>query len=375
MRITTAVDHETTVSGAVENEQSGMLEAQRVSAYASPQVPENGRAIEVVFPYSKAVAIEAGTMAWSREVAHYRYQLLIKPLLSRTISPTFGLAAAEQVPKYRKKLKVFWQKMWGECLISPFFLLSSLAIILVVPEKLVKKIAMPFTKANFWDQFGKRVFDFVGAIAGFIFSAIFFIIVPILIKLDSKGPIFYGQQRAGMNHRRRDRRQVNIVVAHDRRVGERRKQDLLGRPFTVYKFRTMRVDAEKQTGAVWAQKNDPRVTPVGRILRFIHIDEIPQFFNVLCGEMSMVGPRPERPQIMTKLLKEIPQFPERLQVKPGITGIAQIYCGYDATIDDAREKLRYDLMYVKNTSLKHDIAIMLKTLWMILNGREVVKKS
>jgi lipopolysaccharide/colanic/teichoic acid biosynthesis glycosyltransferase len=174
-----------------------------------------------------------------------------------------------------------------------------------------------------------------------------------------------------LNYRKRDRRQVNIAVAHDRRVGERRREDLFGRPFTVYKFRTMRVDAEKHSGAVWAQKNDPRVTRMGRILRFMHVDEIPQFFNVLCGEMSLVGPRPERPQIMTKLIENIPQFPERLQVKPGITGIAQIYCGYDATIDDAREKLRYDLMYVKNSTFRYDVKIMLKTLWMIINGREV----
>ncbi len=112
---------------------------------------------------------------------------------------------------------------------------------------------------------------------------------------------------------------------------------------------------------------------MGRILRFIHMDEIPQFFNVLCGEMSLVGPRPERPQIMTKLIEDIPRFPERLQVKPGITGIAQIYCGYDETIDDAREKLRYDLLYVKNSTFKNDVQIMLKTLWMIINGREVIK--
>jgi lipopolysaccharide/colanic/teichoic acid biosynthesis glycosyltransferase len=265
-----------------------------------------------------------------------------------------------------------WQKLKGEWLIAPFFLFSSLAVILLVPEKLVKKITAPFTDANFWDQFGKRTLDFAGALAGFILSSLFFVVVPIFIKMDSKGPIFYGQQRAGLNYRKRDRRQVNIAVAHERRLGERRREDLFGRPFTVYKFRTMKVDAEKQSGAVWAQKDDPRVTRMGRILRFIHVDEIPQFFNVLCGEMSLVGPRPERPQIMNNLVKDIPRFPERLQVKPGITGVAQIYCGYDATIDDARDKLRYDLLYVENSTFKYDVAIMLKTLWMIINGREVV---
>lgn len=309
----------------------------------------------------------------SREAALRRYALSLKPMMNRradAIAPSLPLMPAEQKAS---PAGTRWQKFKGEWFIAPFFLFSSLAIILVVPEKLVKKIMTPFTDANFWDQFGKRVLDFWGAIAGFIFASIFFIVMPVLIKLDSRGPVFYGQQRAGLNHRKRDRRQVNIAVKHDRRVGERRQQDLYGRPFTVYKFRTMTVDAEKHSGAVWAQKNDPRVTRMGRILRFIHMDEIPQFFNVLCGEMSLVGPRPERPQIMTKLIEDIPRFPERLQVKPGITGIAQIYCGYDETIDDAREKLRYDLMYVKNSTFKNDVQIMLKTLWMIINGREVIK--
>ncbi|MDZ7363040.1 MAG: sugar transferase [candidate division KSB1 bacterium] len=305
------------------------------------------------------------TNGFLRESALRRYHLVIKS----AIEPAGG----KTPPSPKRASRRRWLKFKGEWLIAPFFLFSSLAIILLAPEKLVKKITAPFTKADFWDQVGKRTLDFVGAIAGFIFSAIFFIVVPVLIKMDSKGPVFYGQQRAGLNYRKRDRRQVNIVVAHDRRVAERRQQDLFGRPFTVYKFRTMQVDAEKNSGAVWAQKNDPRVTRMGRILRFIHMDEIPQFFNVLCGEMSLVGPRPERPQIMARLIEDIPQFPERLQVKPGITGIAQIYCGYDASIEDAREKLQYDLLYVKNSTFKYDVKIMLKTLWMIIHGREVVK--
>lgn len=314
-----------------------------------------------------------GLNGFSRATALRRYDLWLKPQMNQ---PSNAILAASPLMTTEAKphwLSRFWLKFKGEWLIALFFLFSSLAIILVVPEKLVKKIMTPFTDANFWDQFGKRALDFWGAIAGFIFASIFFIVMPILIKLDSRGPVFYGQQRAGLNYRRRDRRQVNIAVAHDRRVGERRQQDLYGRPFTVYKFRTMKVDAEKQSGAVWAQKNDPRATRMGRILRFIHVDEIPQFFNVLCGEMSLVGPRPERPQIMTKLIEDIPRFPERLQVKPGITGIAQIYCGYDETVDDAREKLRYDLMYVKNSTFRYDVQIMFKTVWMIINGREVIK--
>lgn len=318
--------------------------------------------------------IQAGkTNGLSREAALRRYQTLLKPAVGRTLSAAAKAARNKTRRPQATGMRGRWQSFKGEWLIAPFFLFSSLAVILLVPEKLVKKITTPFTEANFWDQFGKRALDFTGAVAGFILSSIFFMVIPLLIKFDSRGPVFYGQQRAGLNYRKRERRQVNIAVAHDRRVDERRQDDLFGRPFIVYKFRTMRTDAEKASGAVWAQKNDPRVTRLGRILRFIHVDEMPQFFNVLCGEMSLVGPRPERPQIMAKLIKDIPQFPARLQVKPGITGTAQIYCGYDATIDDAREKLRYDLMYAQNSTLKYDIEIMLRTLWMIVHGREVVK--
>jgi lipopolysaccharide/colanic/teichoic acid biosynthesis glycosyltransferase len=352
----------------MEQEHAGPFETQLVAAGVSQYRLRHG----FVAGSTHAFPAETRTGAMpgcSREAALHRYHLVIKP----AVQQAHAAASPMRVPQMPAIHARVWQKLKGEWLIAPFFLFSSLAIILLVPEKLVKKITAPFTNANFWDQFGKRALDFAGALSGFILSSIFFIVVPIFIKMDSKGPIFYGQQRAGLNYRKRDRRQVNIAVAHDRRSGERRREDLFGRPFTVYKFRTMKIDAEKQSGAVWAQKDDPRVTRMGRILRFIHVDEIPQFFNVLCGEMSLVGPRPERPQIMNNLIREIPRFPERLQVKPGITGIAQIYCGYDATIDDAREKLRYDLMYVENSTFKYDVEIMLKTLWMIINGREVVK--
>lgn len=366
MQSKNAIDHNSRVNGAAISGLAEMLDFQGVSAYSAPHTSGNILKPNAIYAGANAIAAEAVSV--SRETAYHRYQLLIKPLLNSNGKSGMNGSASPQWRGWGAR----WQKLRGEWMISPFFLFGSLAIILLVPEKLVKRITAPFTKI-FWENFGKRVFDFAGAVGGFVFSSIFFLVVPILIKLDSKGPVFYGQQRAGLNYRRGDRRQVNIKVAHERRVGERRKEDLFGRPFTVYKFRTMRVDAEKASGAVWAQKDDPRTTRVGRILRFIHLDEIPQFFNVLCGEMSLVGPRPERPQIMVKLVEDIPQFPARLQVKPGITGVAQIYCGYDATIDDAREKLRYDLMYVENSTLKHDVEIMLKTLWMIINGREVVK--
>jgi lipopolysaccharide/colanic/teichoic acid biosynthesis glycosyltransferase len=368
MQSKSAVDYKSRVNGAAASGLADLLDFRGVSAYSHLQTSDKALKTNAIYAGADGAAAETGIIL--RELARHRYQLLVKPLMNG--NGAAGLNGSASPP--RPGWSAGWQKLCGELLISPFFLFSSLAIILVVPEKLVKKIAAPFTKI-FWENFGKRAFDFAGAVGGFVFSSIFFLMVPILIKLDSRGPVFYGQQRAGLNYRRRDRRQVNIKVAHERRTGERRKEDLFGRPFTVYKFRTMRVDAEKASGAVWAQKDDPRTTRVGRILRFIHLDEIPQFFNVLCGEMSLVGPRPERPQIMAKLVEDIPRFPDRLQVKPGITGVAQIYCGYDATIDDAREKLRYDLLYVENSTLKHDVEIMLKTLWMIINGREVVEPS
>jgi lipopolysaccharide/colanic/teichoic acid biosynthesis glycosyltransferase len=359
-------------NGAMRNQFSETLNPQFITVGTDQRVFPNGA--QTNSTHDDLDEISAGSEnRLLREAAFRRYHLSIKPIINPAL---FSASQLQSPPVSRKNSRsIFspWQRFKGEWLIAPFFLFGSLTIILLAPEKLVKKITAPFTKADFWDQVGKRSLDFLGAVSGFIFSSIFFIVVPIFIKIDSKGPVFYGQQRAGLNYRKRDRRQVNIAVAHDRRIGDRRQQDLFGRPFTVYKFRTMKVDAERHSGAVWAQKDDPRITRMGRILRFIHIDEIPQFFNVLCGEMSLVGPRPERPQIMTRLIDDIPQFPERLQVKPGITGIAQIYCGYDSTIDDAREKLRYDLMYVKNSTFKYDVQIMLKTLWMIINGREVAK--
>lgn len=304
------------------------------------------------------------------ELAYHRYQnLILQSGNGRLSIPTNG--RIQILDEFDIRLR----KFVGKYVLSPLFLAVSLPVMLFFPENLVKKIMAPFSDLRFWEKVGKRLFDIIGAILGFIFSSIFFVIIPILIKLNSRGPIFYKQQRVGLNHRYRDRRMIRLKVDHDRRKGERRKLDLYGRPFMVYKFRTMYVDAEKHSGAVWAKKDDPRITSVGRILRFTHIDEIPQFFNVLCGEMSLVGPRPERPQFIPKLAQEIPNYPKRLAVKPGITGIAQIVCGYDETIEDVKRKLTYDLFYVQHNSLKEDISILLKTLWVIVRGKEVLENK
>lgn len=321
---------------------------------------------QVSEPPAKTVPTNGISTSSRREQAYHRYDETLRPGVA---APKSSLAFDSR-PGFPANPPSVVQRFFGNVIISPFFLFGSLLIILLVPEKLVKKITAPFSGINWWEQFGKRCFDFCAAVLGFIMSSILFLIVPLLIRLDSRGAVFYGQQRVGINLRRRERRQVAIAVAHDRRRGDRRRNDVYGRPFTVYKFRTMRQDAEKFSGAVWAQKNDPRITRVGRILRFTHVDEIPQFLNVLLGDMSMVGPRPERPQIIPKLVGQVPNYAHRLEVKPGMTGNAQIYCGYDETIDDVREKVRHDLMYVKDHNLKLDILLLWKTLWMIIRGKE-----
>ena len=141
-----------------------------------------------------------------------------------------------------------------------------------------------------------------------------------------------------------------------------------GAVFDMYKFRTMRVDAEKN-GAVWATKNDPRITPIGRVLRKTRLDELPQLFNVLRGDMNIVGPRPERPSIFLRLSQDIPEYRMRQRAKPGITGLAQISQAYDSCLDDVRNKVRYDLEYISRQSLAEDLRIMIKTVPVMLLRR------
>jgi lipopolysaccharide/colanic/teichoic acid biosynthesis glycosyltransferase len=169
------------------------------------------------------------------------------------------------------------------------------------------------------------------------------------------------ERRTGTERRGRaessDQRRGRIVNAvHDRRVW-----NTCGETFTMYKFRTMRVDAEAHSGAVWAQRRDPRVTSVGRVLRACRLDELPQLYNVLKGDMNIVGPRPERPTIIPELVESIAYYPIRQRTRPGITGLAQIRHTYDASIDDVRAKVSYDLQYLRRRSVLHDLRIMVQT--------------
>jgi sugar transferase (PEP-CTERM system associated) len=187
----------------------------------------------------------------------------------------------------------------------------------------------------------KRLSDIVLASLGLILTSPLFPLIALLIKIDSKGPVFYRQLR----------------------VGEREKN------FFLTKFRTMQQNAETESGAVWAQKNDTRVTRIGNFLRKVRLDELPQFFNVLKGEMSFIGPRPERPEFVAKLQQTLPYYVNRHFVKPGITGWAQIKYRYGASDEDALEKLRYDLYYIKNLSLLLDTSITIDTIKVVLFGK------
>ena len=195
-------------------------------------------------------------------------------------------------------------------------------------------IGQPIPLSRLWL---KRVIDIVLASIGMIILAIATIIFAPIIKLTSPGPVFYSQKRVGY----------------------------MGRSITIHKFRSMRNDAEKKTGAVWAQKDDPRVTPIGKFMRKTRIDELPQFWNILVGDMSLVGPRPERPQLTEEFYEEWPEFPERLRTIPGLTGWAQINGGYDISPE---EKCHLDNYYIDHWSLLFDTKIVLGTVKIIFTG-------
>ena len=189
-----------------------------------------------------------------------------------------------------------------------------------------------------WEHAVKRGIDIVVSFIILFFGLPLWLLVIVAIKLESKGSVFYIQERVG-------------------------KDEKL---FHIVKFRSMNVDAESASGPVWAYKKDPRITRVGRLLRRSRIDEIPQLINVLDGDMSLVGPRPERPFFVEQLSKEIPLYKRRLKVRPGITGWAQVKHKYDENIDDVRKKVQYDLSYIENMSLRMDLKILLSTISVVL---------
>jgi exopolysaccharide biosynthesis polyprenyl glycosylphosphotransferase len=192
-----------------------------------------------------------------------------------------------------------------------------------------------------WERRMKRLLDMVFSLLALTAALPVCLAVALAIRVDSTGSVIYSQERVGRN----------------------------GRRFRVYKFRSMVPDAEKHSGPVWAKKNDPRITAVGRVLRKLRLDEVPQLWNVLKGDMSIVGPRPERPYFVEKLKQVYPLYTRRLLVRPGLTGWAQVKGNYDETIEDVRTKLEYDLYYLENMSLRMDLKIILSTVAIVLGGK------
>jgi len=196
-----------------------------------------------------------------------------------------------------------------------------------------------------------RAFNLTLGLLAVIVLAPLLVLIALAVKLTSNGPIFYSQVRVGVDRRYKQKSTY-----------DRRGYDHGGKPFMMFKFRTMQVDAEADGRAVWAARGDPRVTFIGNILRRTRLDELPQLLNVIMGDMNIVGPRPERPTIFADMRQTIPQYPMRQRVKPGITGWAQINHAYDTCVDDVRKKVEFDLEYMRNQSLAHDLRIMTMTL-------------
>ena len=187
----------------------------------------------------------------------------------------------------------------------------------------------------------RRIFDFFGSFLLLVLLLPFFLIVGIAIKIESSGKIFYSQQRSGKN----------------------------GKIFSIYKFRSMVENAEKLSGPVWAQKDDPRITKIGRFMRKTRIDELPQLLNILKGDMSFIGPRPERPFFVESFKKQIPMYLNRLKVKPGVTGLAQVTVGYDETLEDVKDKIKKDIEYIEQAnSIKMNLYILWKTFFVVITG-------
>ena len=204
---------------------------------------------------------------------------------------------------------------------------------------------LPLIEVNFqesnWSSSGmKRFFDFLFSFISILVLSPFFVFIGAIIKLNSKGPIIYSQERLGFK----------------------------GKPYQIYKFRSMVVDAEEKSGPVWTSDDDPRITSIGKILRKYRIDELPQLINVVLGQMSLIGPRPERPYFTKKLKEKFPLYERRFRVRPGITGWSQIKHPSDLKEEDVRQKLRYDFYYIENLSLNLDLKILISTIAVVLSG-------
>lgn len=195
----------------------------------------------------------------------------------------------------------------------------------------------------------RRALNVAVAAIGLLVAAPIMVLIAVAVKLSSPGPVFYRQTRVGLCKRTQSGGNF------------RRKNDLGGRPFTIYKFRTMKVAKPGEDAQVWASEGDPRITSIGAFLRKSRLDELPQLLNVLKGDMNVVGPRPEQPEIFQTLRHSVPDYPVRQRVRPGITGQAQITLNYDTCVDDVKKKVQADLEYIERQSVATDLRIMLLT--------------
>lgn len=207
-------------------------------------------------------------------------------------------------------------------------------------------------------QAATRMVNVIIALIGLVVASPLMVVIALVVKLTSRGPALYSQTRVGVDRRNQGR------DTDDRRI-----HDYGGRLFEMYKFRSMVLESEADGRAVWAERNDPRITRVGRVLRKTRLDELPQLYNVLHGDMNIVGPRPERPTIFEELRRSIPQYEMRQRVRPGITGWAQVNQAYDSNLDDVRQKVSYDLEYIQRQSVIEDLRIMTRTIPVMVFGR------
>jgi lipopolysaccharide/colanic/teichoic acid biosynthesis glycosyltransferase len=295
---------------------------------------------------NSTVAISSQVMDYGRAIGLSRHRITVK-------SPGINL---------KNNFKFYY----GEYVAGILFISALFLYTLLMPRGIVNPFKYVYAM---FDRFLKKTLDFGGALLGIILTLPIWIIFPILIKLTSSGPVFYIQDRIGVDRRRRSRRLYKANVDDDNRFRERRRINNYGRPFKVIKFRTMVRNAEKESGPVWATSNDSRVTTLGRFMRKTRIDEIPQFVNILRGDMSLVGPRPERLFFIKDLTTKVPRYNARLRVKPGITGMAQVNSGYDSSLESGVEKVEQDVKYIRTWSIASDIKILLKTVVVVITGR------
>ena len=272
------------------------------------------------------------------------FEYLLSNHISEKLKPGPYTYVIQEQSLSDEELQILMQKkMQGFAVltITQFYeqILRKIPIDLVSLKDLIFESGFELTSRMFLQRV-KRVSDVALGLILFLLTWPLIIIFGLIHRFESPGPIFYSQRRTGRH----------------------------GEPFNIYKLRSMRTDAEIN-GAVWAQENDPRITKIGKIIRLTRIDELPQLWNVLKGDMSFIGPRPERPEFNTSLAEQIPFYDLRHSVRPGITGWAQVRYPYGASVEDAKEKLQYDLYYIKNYSLLLDLEILTKTVQVVFFGK------